>query len=121
VRQIEFTAQPFPVIAELRPGRLVEVADVAHSTLMPSSLAERWRLGSMLLAPITCGDEMAGFIVAMYRERVGPFSAKQHRLTLGIAHATAIALENARLIADLQAASRMKTEFVSTRTSCARR
>jgi PAS domain S-box-containing protein len=114
VRQVEFTAQAFPVIGELGPGRLVEVADVANSTLMPSSLAQRWRLGSMLLAPITCGEEMAGFIVAIYRTRVGRFSPKQHRLTLGIAHATAIALENARLIADLQAASRMKTEFVST-------
>jgi PAS domain S-box-containing protein len=114
VRQIEFTAQAFLVIGELRPGRLVEVADAARSTLLPPSLAERWQLGSMLLAPITCGEEMAGFIVAMYRKRVGAFTAKQHQLTLGIAHATAIALENARLIADLQAASRMKTEFVST-------
>jgi PAS domain S-box-containing protein len=114
VRQIEFTAQAFPVIAELCPGKLVEVPDVAHSSLLPSTLARRWRLASVLMAPISRGGEMVGFIVAMYRERLGPFTAKQRRLALGIAHATAIALENARLITDLQAASRMKTEFVST-------
>jgi PAS domain S-box-containing protein len=113
VRQIEFTPQAFPVIAELRPGKLVELPDVAHS-IFPAALARRWRLASLLLAPITRGDEMVGFIVAMDRERVGPFTAKQRRLALGIAHTTAIALENARLITDLQAASRMKTEFVST-------
>ena len=114
ILQVELTEEKFPAIRALEPGRLTEIPDARSLTLFPASFADRWRVGALLAAPITCNDEIVGVIIATHRERTGPFTPKQRRLALGVAHATAIALENARLIADLQAASRMKTEFVST-------
>jgi signal transduction histidine kinase len=114
VAQIDFAPDRLPGLEGFRPGELIEVADVAGQPSLLASLLERWSISSLLAVPISRGEEIVGSLVVGYRRSTGPFSAKQRRLGLGIAHATALALENARLITDLQAANRVKTEFVST-------
>src|SRR5262249_25180290 len=103
-----------PIVAALRPDALLELTDPDRQTLMPAAGLRHMETASLLAAPITRGTDIVAVLNSGYRERTGPFSEKQRRIARGIAHATAIALENVRLIADLQAASRLKTEFVST-------
>lgn len=114
VEQIEFTEASFPIVRAARPGEVLELPDCSNQALIPPALMERWEIASMLGVLIARRDETVGSLLAGYRQRTGQFSAKQRRLVRGIAHAAAVAVENARLIADLEAASRLKSEFVST-------
>jgi len=111
---VPFPLGTVPLIGVVRRGELTEIPDLAQSPLVTEELKRRVEASSALCAPITCGDHVMGTQIHGYRTRTGPFSAKQKRLATGIAHATALALENARLISDLQAASRLKSEFVAT-------
>lgn len=98
----------------VRPGQLAEVPDVAQSSAPTPSLLRRIEAASALYAPICLAGTLMGIQVHGYCERTGPFASKQRRLATGVADATAIAVANARLIDDLQASSRLKSEFVAT-------
>ncbi len=111
---LEFPRDSLPLFDALRPGEVLEMPDVTRQSLVPVDLQRRLEVASALYVLICRRDEVIGVLVNGYRKRTGAFTRKQRRLAVGIAHATAIALENARLIAGLQEASRLKSEFVST-------
>jgi len=112
--QMEYTPDSLPLLQSFRGGALIELERPDGQNLVPESLLRRVETASALYAPIGRGDRIVGVLVNGYRTREGRFTEKQRRLTLGIAHAAAIALENARLIESLQAASRLKSDFVAT-------
>ncbi|MCW5890302.1 MAG: PAS domain-containing sensor histidine kinase [bacterium] len=115
IEQVEFTADTFPLVTAVRRGTLVELAGAEAEALAPAWLLRRWNVGPMLAAPLVRRGEVVGMLLSGYRgRRPGRFTRRQHRLALGTAQAAAVALENVRLIADLQAASRVKSEFLST-------
>ncbi len=114
LRDIEWTIGSVPLVGAVRPGALLELPDAAAQTLMPPALMQRLGAASALCASITAGGKVLGTQIHGYVTRTGAFTPRQRRLALGIAHATAIAIENGRLISDLQAASRLKSEFVAT-------
>ena len=73
------------------------------------------RLGcdSELSIPMEWGGCVVGVLTVLWRAGREP-SAREAALAEGLAHQAAVALENARLVADLRAASRLKSEFVAT-------
>jgi signal transduction histidine kinase len=115
VAQLEFGLN-VPLVRALREGELIEVPDALHDPRVPADLMLRLGVSSAIYTPIARRGEVIGVLSHGHGRdgRTGPFSPKQRRLAFGIAHAAAVALENARLIDDLQTASRLKTEFVAT-------
>src|SRR5262249_20866605 len=111
---LEMNPATLSIAPFLHPGELVEIPDTTSRTFIPGELMTRWQASSTLIVPIAAGDKITAVMTHGYRERTGTFSVVQRRIALGIGHPTAIALETARLIATLQAASRIKSEFVAT-------
>jgi signal transduction histidine kinase len=114
VAGIDFTAEMVPIVGLLRAGEPIEITRPEGQDLVPADLMQRWQFASVLYTPLVRRGETIGVVSYSRTERTGAFSTKQRRLATGIAHATTIALQNARLIADLQAASRLKSDFVAT-------
>src|SRR5262249_48593064 len=60
------------------------------------------------------GGACVGVLMAGYRVRPEPFTAIHLRIARGIAHLASVALEHARVLAELAEASRIKSEFLAT-------
>jgi signal transduction histidine kinase len=112
--QLEFPPDSLSLLRELRAGELIEIADADQQAWVPVELMRRLAVASALYAPVARGDQIIGTLVTGYVARRGAFSSRQRRLALGIAHVAATTLENRRLIADLQSANNLKSEFVAT-------
>jgi signal transduction histidine kinase len=69
--------------------------------------------------PLLCialrqGKDIIGVQTAGWRTDARPFSPRRRRIAEGIARIASMALANARLVEELERASRLKSEFVST-------
>jgi PAS domain S-box-containing protein len=107
IRLVDFHPDTFE---ELRPLLRHETAEVREP--QRSELYQRWSLSSMLCVPMVRGDRLIGSINVGFWKRRGPFSAREHRIAEGVAAQAAVAVENARLVQDLRAANRLKSEFL---------
>ncbi len=88
--------------------------EVTEPTPAHADLFQRWQVSSYLAVPMTRGNALLGSLLVGYRQRRGPFPARERRVAEGIAAQAKVAVENARLIHDLRKANELKSEFLST-------
>ncbi len=113
VRNFEFPRDSIALLAAVAQQGLVAVED-RHSALFPSVMMQRWHISSFLCADLRHAGSSVGLLAAGFNQRTGPFSQREARLFRSIAQQAVIALENARLVESLRAASRLKSEFIGT-------
>lgn len=80
----------------------------------PVAIAQQYGLTVLLFIALRREGEIFGVLIAAYRGRRYAFTGQQERLARGIAHLAALALENARLLEELQRANSVKADFVAS-------
>lgn len=113
VADLQYRPDEVPRLRALRPGDLLEVASLDDDPVLPEDLVRELRLHAALCTPISCGGEVLGIHVHGWRDRPAGFRPRHRHLAAGIAHAAAVALDTALLVAELQTASRLKSEFLA--------
>ena len=101
------------LLATLAPTGLVRIGDLPADDAVRRSLAGAHGLADAIVVALRRGTEIIGFHCAGRRH--GQAFTRQHeRIGRGIAQVASIALENARLVEELERAGRIKSDFVAT-------
>jgi signal transduction histidine kinase len=113
-RSITVPASLLSVLVSRLDPEDVAVVHTVPRELLGHMTQEGLGLSAQLCMALRRGRELIGIQIANSRGRVGPFTSRQRRIAQGIAHLASLALENARLVEELEQASRVKSEFVAT-------
>lgn len=97
-----------------------EVKDIvvihpANRHALVSPLLDEVNPGAFVIAIILRSEgEILGILACMYRQRTWPLASREHRIAFGIGQLATLALQNARLMKELERANHVKSEFVAT-------
>src|SRR5262245_37084164 len=92
----------------------VEQFFVEETNLPASALLRQFDTNVILCVALRRGDKLIGVLGCEHRGRREAFTPQQLRIARGIGHLASLALETARLVEELEAANRLKSEFVAT-------
>lgn len=100
----------------VRRDTLLQVSptDSRSGAASMAALQDRFGISLGLFIALRLGDDIIGAQAVGFREPSKRFSATDERIARGIAHLGSLALENARLVDELERANRIKSEFVAT-------
>lgn len=111
---IELRFDDYPTLHILRnPGAILEVSRDHPPDARWRALMVYFRTRSMLAAPMERGGNIIGVLAVGRGSTDAPFPPRSARILLGVARQAVVALENAKLFADLEQANRLKSEFVA--------
>jgi len=82
--------------------------------LIPAGLSTRYGISTAMYVPLRRDGKVVGIHTACYRGRDERFSPIQERIAAGMSEIGSLALENARLVEQLERADRLKSEFMAT-------
>jgi signal transduction histidine kinase/CheY-like chemotaxis protein len=90
----------------------MKIADLPDAG--PKAAARACGVTASMMVPLHRGSELVGFHTADYCGREEVFSERHERIARGIGQLASLALENVRLIEELERANRLKSDFVAT-------
>jgi signal transduction histidine kinase/ActR/RegA family two-component response regulator len=102
------------LLAELLERETLHLAVPSPRHVLLSSLLAASGVRCAVIAPLLQGEDAVGFQVSGHRDRSGEITAHDERVAQGVAQLAATALMNARVVEELERASQLKSEFVST-------
>jgi len=100
------------IVARLQTSDVTQTADGLDPLAV--ALAVQHGVSASLVMALRRGTDMIGLQVASYRAGPTAFTPQQERIARGIAQLASLALENARLVDELEQANQLKSEFVAT-------
>ena len=114
IKSLDFVSPGFDqALTTLPPDQCIAVRSPSTSPIAPR-LSERWSIGPFIAGQLRRGDEALGLLLVGQDDPATAFRSATQRLLVGIAHQTVLALDNARLVDELRAASTLKSEFIGT-------
>lgn len=113
VRALRVPRERLPETAALAGDEPVEFVRSELSNPVLADLHRMVAAAATLVTPLRMAGEDLGYLVACLRGR-NRFCVRQRRIAAGVAELVSLALANSRLLADLEQASRLKSEFIGT-------
>ncbi|MBI4514573.1 MAG: PAS domain S-box protein [Deltaproteobacteria bacterium] len=102
------------LLARLEADDVRQASTAAEADSVIGGLQREYGITTALYAALRRGVDLIGTLVACYHGRTRPFTAQQQRIIRGIGQLASLALENARLVEQLEHANRVKSDFVAT-------
>lgn len=102
------------VLAPMRQEEIVTLPISATADDPLEKLASQLGIGTVLGMPLRRKQDIVGLLAACFVEQRDAVTPLQEQIARGIAQLASLALENARLLEEIERASYLKSEFVAT-------